>query len=169
MLEHEVTVNDEQAQSPVGTGHRDRPEPRQYKFKIDCQEFHLPEARPTGAELLRLVKKRPCAYELIQELGHCANEVVEPDQRVDLSQPGREKFLTAHKKLVTITLNGKPYEVERGRKTVAEILRLAGQTPEAFMLLQEKDGPPMPVPPDAALDIAGCEVFYSQILSGASS
>jgi hypothetical protein len=52
---------------------------------------------------------------------------------------------------------------------VAEILAKVGQTPDGYVLLEEKNGPPMPLPPDRPVKIHGCEVFHSQPQSGGSS
>ena len=66
--------------------------------------------------------------------------------------------------------SGDPYEIERGNRTVAEILGKVNETPEGYVLLEEKDGqPPMPLPPDRPVKIHGCEVFYTQPQSGGSS
>ena len=63
-------------------------------------------------------------------------------------RPGLKGFITAHKEMVTIFINDAPYRIERGERTVAEILAKVGQTPEGYVLLEEKKGPPMPLPPD---------------------
>src|SRR5260370_857934 len=61
------------------------------------------------------------------------------------------------------------YEIERGSRTVAEILSKVGQAPEGYILLEEKNGPPLPLPPNVPVKIRGCEIFHSQTQSGGSS
>jgi hypothetical protein len=124
---------------------------------------------PTGEMLLSKVHKRPCAFELIEEFTHRESCVVEPDEVVNLRQKGLKGFITAHKEIVTISINSNPYPIERGRRTVAEILSKVGQTPEGYILMEEKDGPPMPLPPNLPVEIRGCEIFHSQPQSGGSS
>jgi hypothetical protein len=88
---------------------------------------------------------------------------------VDLRKRGLRGFITAYKEIVTIFINGEPYPIERGDRTVAQILTKVGETPEGYILLEEKDGPPLPLPVDAPIPIRGCETFHSQVQTGGSS
>ena len=47
---------------------------------------------------------------------------------------------------MTIFINGDPYPIERGERTVAQILTKVGESPEGYILMEEKDGPPLPLP-----------------------
>lgn len=145
------------------------PAARAYRVRIDCETVVLRTQHPTGEMLLRLVGKRPCAFELIEESAHCENDIVAPAETVDLRKNGLRGFFTAHREVVTITINDRPYLLQKGPRTVAEILAVVGQNPEAYMLLEEKSGPPLPLPQDVPVMIVGCEVFHSQVHSGASS
>jgi hypothetical protein len=140
-----------------------------YRVRIDGEKFEISTPRPTGEFLLGKVGKRPCAFELIEEFVHCENDVVEPKEEVDLRKKGLKGFITAHKEIVEIFIDGPAYRIERGDRTVAEILGKVGKTPEGYVLLEEKDGPPMPLPPDKPVKIKGCEIFFTQVQSGASS
>jgi len=148
---------------------REVPNAQVYRVRIDDRLVRVDTAHPTGEILLSKVDKRPCAFELIAEFVHCDNDVIEPEKIVDLRQRGLKGFITAHKEIVTIFINNAPYKIERGDHTVAQILAKVGQTPDAYVLLEEKGGPPMPVPPNQPIEIRGCEVFYSQPQSGGSS
>jgi hypothetical protein len=146
------------------------PHAREYRIRIDDEKITVDTPCPTGELLLRKVGKRPCAFDLIEEFVHDENYVVEPDEVVNLLKHGLKGFITAHKEIVTISINGGPYQIERGERTVAEILSKVDQTTDGYMLLEEKDGcPPMPLPPDLPVTICGCEIFYSQVESGGSS
>jgi Multiubiquitin len=140
-----------------------------YRVRIDDETVKVHTPCPTGDELLHKVGRRSCAFELIEEFRHHENNVVEPGEKVDLRKPGLKRFITAQKEIVTIFINDKPYPIERGPRTVAEILSKVGQTPEGYTLLEEKDGPPMPLPPNVPVKIHGCEIFHSQAQSGGSS
>jgi len=146
-----------------------------YHVRIDGEVFKIETQRPTGELLLAKVHKRPCAFELIAEFVHHENEVIEAEEEIDLRKHGLKAFITAHKEIVTIFINPDPndpgtrYKIERGKRTVAEILEKVGQTPEGYILLEEKDGPPMPIPPNVPVHIHGCEVFHTQAQSGGSS
>lgn len=145
------------------------PHAKAYRVRIDAETVRVDTPTPTGEVLLRKVRKRPCAFELIEEFTHRESCVVEPDEVVNLRQHGLKGFITAHKEIVTIFVNDKPYPIERGERTVAEILSKVGQTPEGYVLMGEKDGPPLPLPPNLPIEIRGCEIFHSQPQSGGSS
>lgn len=142
-----------------------------FKVPIDCERVRIATQHPTGELLLSRVHKRPCAFELIAEFTHCENQVIEPGETVDLRQHGLRGFITAHKETVTIFIGGPehPYQIERGERTVAQILGKVDKTPEGYVLLEEKDGPPLPVPPNMPVTITGCEMFFTQPQSGGSS
>lgn len=154
-------------------GHAERnkeiPHARSYKVGIDCESVRVETPHPTGEALLHKVHKRPCAFELIAEFVHCENEVIEPRATVDLRRRGLKGFITAHKDVVTIFIQNDPYQIERGEHTVAELLQKVGKTPEGYVLLEEKNGPPLPLPADLPVNICGCEIFHVQPQSGASS
>jgi len=145
------------------------PHAREYRIHIDGEIVTVDTPSPTGELILSKVGKRPCAFELIEEFVHHENCVIEPGEAVNLHQHGLKGFITAHKEIVTISINGDPYQIERGERTVAEILSEVGQTTEGYILLEEKDGPPMPLPPNLPVAICGCEIFHTQVKSGGSS
>lgn len=145
------------------------PHAKRYRVRIDGEIVTVETPEPTGAMLLSKVGKRPCAFELIAEYMHHDNDVIEPEETVDLRKHGLKGFITAHKEIVTIFINDKPYPIERGERTVAEILGKVGQNQEGYVLLEEKNGPPMPVPPNLPVKVCGCEIFHTQPQSGGSS
>ncbi len=145
------------------------PHAKAYKVRIDGEMVRVDTPTPTGELLLSKVHKRPCAFELIEEFTHRESCVVEPGEIVNLRQHGLKGFITAHKEIVTVFINRNPYPIERGKRTFAEILSKIDQTPEGYILMEEKDGPPLPLPPNLLVEIRGCEVFYSQAQSGGSS
>lgn len=145
------------------------PPAKTYKVRIDGETVKVDTPFPTGEMLLSSVGKRSCAFELIEEFVHHENNVVEPGETVDLRKHGLKGFITAQKEIVTIFIQGNPYSIERGDRTVAEILAKVGETPEGYVLLEEENGPPLPVPVDHLVKIRGCEIFHSQPQSGAGS
>lgn len=147
----------------------DVPHAPAYRVRIDGENVRIDTPHPTGERLLAKVHKRPCAFELIEEFVHHENNIVEPKEQVDLRKKGLKGFITAQKEIVTIFVNGDPFQIERGDRTVAEILAKVGQTPDGYDLFEEKDGPPMPVSPERRVKVHGCEVFHTQARSGGSS
>jgi hypothetical protein len=147
----------------------DVPHAGTYYVRIDDERVKVETDHPSGELLLRKVGKRPCAFELIEEFVDHKNNVVEPDEEVDLRKHGLKGFITAHKEIVTISINGDPHRIERGDRTVVAILAKVNETPDGYILLEEKNGPPMPLPPDKPVKIIGCEVFHTQAQSGGSS
>jgi len=148
------------------------PHAKAYRICIDGEVVTVDTPNPTGEMLLAKAGKRFCAFELIEESAHCENNVVEPGETVNLRKRGLRGFITAHRETVTIFINGNPYPIVKGDRTVAEILSKVGQTPEGYILLEEKDGPPLPLPPSLPVlpvKICGCEIFHSQVQSGGSS
>lgn len=145
------------------------PHAPRYQVRIDGEKFEIDTPRPTGEFLLGEVGKRPCAFELIEEFVHGESDVVEPKEEVDLRKKGLKGFITAQKEIVEIFIDGPAYQIERGDRTVGEILGKVNKTPEGYVLLEEKSGPPMPLSPDRPVKIKGCEIFFTQVQSGASS
>lgn len=156
-------------QGDRGSAHVEAPQGRTFPVRIDDNHILLHEQRPTGQDLLEAVEKRPCAYDLIQIQQHDQKRVIAPEQTVDLGLPGLDRFVTLHKAIVTITIEGDPYEIPRGEHTVADILSKVEKTPDSYALLEEEDGPPLPLPSNQPVLIEGCEIFHTQVQSGGSS
>jgi hypothetical protein len=152
-----------------GSAHPEAPHGRTFPVRIDDNHVLLHEQHPTGEDLLAAVDKRPCAYQLSQILQHDKTRVIGPDDTVDLGLPGVDRFSTVHKEIVTITIDGDPYEIPRGDRTVDDILGKVGKTSDSYALLEEKDGPPLPLPSNQPVPIEGCETFHTQVQSGGSS
>ena len=134
------------------------------RVRIDGVEVEVDTRHPTGEMLLGKVGKRSCAYQLIEEFVHHKNDVVEPNELIDLEKKGLKGFITAHKEIVTIFVDGAPVQSERGNRTVAEILAKVGKTPDGYALEEEKEGHYILLPFDVAVRLHGCEVFRTHVL-----
>ena len=55
-----------------------------YRVRIDGEVFRIETPTPKGELLLGKVGRRPCAFELIEEFVHGKNDIVEPEEEVDL-------------------------------------------------------------------------------------
>lgn len=140
-----------------------------FKARIDGESVEVDTQFPTGESLLEKVGKRSCAFDLIAEFNHHENDVIDPEEVIDLRAHGLKGFITAHKEIVTIYINDKPYTIAQGDRSVAEILAKVGETPEGYDLFEEKGGPPLPLPANLPVNIFGCETFHTQVQSGGSS
>jgi hypothetical protein len=72
------------------------------------------------------------------------------------------------KHLVSITIDGKTFEVQRGQISVVALKQLAG-VPAGYELEEVRHGKLVPLKDDAKVEIEGGEQFVSHPRDGASS
>ena len=74
----------------------DQPGPqREYKVQIDKDFLEAPVSRMTGRELLELAGKKPAeGYAIYLKVKGGQPQRIDLDQKIDLSQPGVERFVT---------------------------------------------------------------------------
>jgi len=72
-----------------------RPPPGQrYRVRIDREHHIFDQADPTGREILAVVGKTPEEYVLSQRIHGQGAKRIEADEKVDLTAPGVERFVT---------------------------------------------------------------------------
>ena len=99
-------------------GHRPPPA-RRYRIRIDRDRFTVEQTTITGRELLQLAGKTPVeCFAIHQKLRRGQVVEIGLDERVDLSKPGIERFLTVERK------------VTEGEATAVAQRRLAFHLPE---------------------------------------
>lgn len=99
------------------------------------------------------------------------DEIISDETKVDLARAGIEQFFSCKKeepRLVEIHINKNPYQISRGKHTVAEIKKLGG-IPAAHELEELIDGKLTPLADDASVLIKGCEKFFGHVRDGSSS
>ena len=69
---------------------------------------------------------------------------------------------------VTITIDNKSYQVDRGKISVAQLKQLGGISP-SYELEEIIDGKLVPLRDDQSVEIKGGEIFVSHPRAGASS
>jgi len=120
-----------------------------------------------GTEAVSVLKKLagvPDADQLEQEL----NGVLTPlDANDSVKIAGGEVFLSFPAE-VTITVDGKPVHIGRGKEPVSVIKKLGG-VPAANQLDQDVNGVLTPIDQNGSVDIRGGEVFVSYPATGSSS
>lgn len=65
-----------------------------YRVKIDDKYYIVDHRYPTGRELLQAAGMNPTGYRLDQKLRHGETRKIELEDKVDLAQPGVERFMT---------------------------------------------------------------------------
>lgn len=70
------------------------PRARRYQIRVDRERFIVEQPEITGREILRLAGKTPEEYLLHQRLRGGVTKSIEPDEVVDLTKPGPERFMT---------------------------------------------------------------------------
>ncbi len=67
---------------------------KKYRIRVDKDHFVLHHHEITGRAILELVHKTPDKYRLYQHFHRGQTKVVQPDQVVDLTARGVERFTT---------------------------------------------------------------------------
>jgi hypothetical protein len=89
-----VTVSD----TATTPGHADDSPSRHvqtYKFTVDGRNFESEQPILTGAQIKAKASVDPSFGLFLEGHGHKPDEQIADNQKVDLSEPGREKFYTA--------------------------------------------------------------------------
>ncbi len=73
-----------------------RPVPNncRYRIRVDRQHFVVDAHSLTGRQILKLVDKTPEEFMLSQKFRGGEAKTIEPDEKVDLTKPGVERFMT---------------------------------------------------------------------------
>ena len=96
-----------------------RPPPgRRYRVRVDKQHVIFDTQVVTGREILEKVGKDPTRFRLDQKLHGGKTVKIEPDDKVDLTTPGLERFMTL------------PLDAREGSAPAELILRREFQLPE---------------------------------------
>ena len=150
--------------------HSGRPIPnaRRYKIRVDG-EYHVVEAATiSGGKILRLAHRDgPLVFEVIQHLRHGAEEMIPPEARVDLRMRGIVRFTTPPK-IVRVTADSNPKEIQAGTYVVCELKSRLGVDPSKE-LDQVVGGEFRELPDREHIKICGGEVFVSHVRHGRSS
>ena len=73
---------------------RQVPRHRRYRIRIERERFVVCEPCMTGREILELVGKTPQEYLLSQKMRSGQAQPIGPDEKVDFTRPGVERFMT---------------------------------------------------------------------------
>jgi hypothetical protein len=67
---------------------------KKYRIRVDKEHFVLHQHTITGRKILTLVQKAPDKYRLYQHFHHGQTKIIQPDEVVDLTARGVERFTT---------------------------------------------------------------------------
>lgn len=98
---------------------------RFYSLRVDEQAFSIPNPAPTGRELLALVGKSPDTHLLTLSLANRDDELIDPEEKVDLRLAGREQFFAVIRNPLTIVIDEVRYQPEERELTGEQLRRLA--------------------------------------------
>ncbi len=70
------------------------PKGKRYRIRIDKEKFVVSQPTITGKELLSLVGKTPDKYNVYLHVHGGQTKLIKPDEKVDLTAPGVERFTT---------------------------------------------------------------------------
>lgn len=138
---------------------------------INGKKFEWKEQYILGAQVRKL-GNIPEGYRIFLDIERpWEDEIITDETKVDLARAGIEQFFSQEKedpRLVEIQINKNPYQISRGKHTVAEIKKLGG-VPAAHELEELINGKLTPLADDASVLIKGCEKFFSHVRDGSSS
>lgn len=73
------------------------PKGRHYRIRVNKDRFTVRESAITGKAILALVNQTPAEYNLYQHVRGGQTITIQPDQKVDLTAKGVERFTTLKK------------------------------------------------------------------------
>ena len=121
----------------------------------------------TGSEI-RNLGKIPPEFDIFMAIKKpWEDELIRDEEKVDLAREGMEHFYKK-KRLVTISIDRKKYEIDPGETSVTEIKTIGGVNPN-YELEQVIDGKLTPLPDNGNVCIKGGEEFFSHAKDGSSS
>lgn len=97
-------------------------------FKFTLNDAQIEWGAPTVAgEVLYELAKPSDNHAIFLEVPGEANRLIDPDQLIDLAQPGVERFITAPKtpESFVIVVNSRPKTLSNRRVTFAQVVQLA--------------------------------------------
>lgn len=104
------------------------PKAKHYKIRVNDETFVIQSETITGKEILELVKETSESYNVYQHIHHGQTKLIQPDERVDLTESGVERFTTekheGHKE-VTIIVNTREKQWEKENISYEEVVLLA--------------------------------------------
>ncbi|MCA9467643.1 MAG: multiubiquitin domain-containing protein [Nitrospira sp.] len=109
----------------------DKPIPKHVKYyliRVDDEKLRV-RSPITANEILIASDLDPCEYRLEQKFKGGKTVELEPDQPVDLREPGIEHFISVPTKAISIIVNGREKTVEEKKLSFTDLINLAFENP----------------------------------------
>ena len=109
----------------------DKPIPKHVKYyliRVDEEKLRV-QSPITAKEILIASDLDPCEDRLEQKFKGGKTVELEPDQLVDLREPGIEHFVSIQTKAISIIVNGREKTVEGKKLSFSDLIRLAFENP----------------------------------------
>jgi|CXWL01.1.fsa_nt_gi hypothetical protein len=111
-----------------------------YKVKVDNIEIEFTRSTVLGEEILKKAGRIPVeCFSLYEKLKGCDFEKISLHEKVDLSRPGIEHFVTKPPEVFHYTVDGEPETTDESQLTANQILKAAGYNTNEYYLVQIND------------------------------
>jgi hypothetical protein len=108
-------------------------------YAIQVNDFHLAFHDPivTGKQIIKEAGFEPVeCYVIYQKFKDCDFERVPPDEKIDLSKPGPEKFVVKPTDIFHYTIDNEPETSDEKFMNAKEILEAAGLDPKDYYMVE---------------------------------
>jgi|HubBroStandDraft_6_1064221.scaffolds.fasta_scaffold726255_2 hypothetical protein len=144
------------------------PHSRRYRIRVNGEYYIVESAHITDEAILRLAGlDLLLVWEVIQHFRDGRQEIVPAQEQVSLRAPGVERFTTAAK-MVRITVDSRPVEIQAGKYIVAAFKAIVGVEPSRA-LDQVIGGEFRELSDEQGIRIVAGEIFVSHVRKGQSS
>lgn len=110
---------------------------KHYEAIVDGKKIEFREPKVTGKEILEKAGyTHPECHQLYQKFKDCDFEKVSLDEKVDLAEPGIERFTVKKSDIFHYTIDTEPETSDRKLMTANEILAAAGLDPADYYLVE---------------------------------
>lgn len=122
----------------AGSGHPSGPHrPIGYEITVNGKPITMPERFATRESILEKSGHTPVScHSLYMKLADCDFERIAPHQKIDLDNPGLERFITKDPDVFPYTVNKDPELTQEKEMTPRAIIRQAGLNPEKVYLVE---------------------------------
>lgn len=106
------------------------PKGKKYLIRVEDKSYIFDKGSASGAEILEKAGYTPVdCYSLYQKFKGCDFEKISPNEKVDFTKPGIERFIVKPPEVFHYTIDGEPETTDEEYLTPNQILERGGITP----------------------------------------